>query len=320
VPVVDAIIRAHRRGVHIHIVLDVAAGTGGQPARLKTELGSDRSQPSYLYRPLGSGLSHDTRANLHAKMLQFSATGDRKLVTGIGSGNLSESNTVRSWNEWQFYTSPTIYSSLRKYFDAIAADQPNPTYYRSVTAGAVALYLYPGGPDLTYRALGSLTCKRGVTVDVGMFQWSDAGTQVKKAQRLWACAAKGARVRVAVNYTSSRPLIGTRAAQALLKPKNGRPVLQLRNVRKIDVGYTHLKSMIIKDAKGHTQVWAGSANWIDNRAFNTDVVSRNTSSTVYKAYAKRYAAMWATGVPLTTPPVYDLRAASVDPHAENDDL
>jgi hypothetical protein len=287
---------------------------------LNAELGSDRSQASYLYRPLGSGLSHDPRANLHAKVLQFSSTGDRRHVTGIGGGNLTRSNTVRSWNEWQFYDSARIYRGLRRYFHDMAADEPNPTYYRSVTDGPVALYLYPGGPDLTYRALGKLRCKRGVTVEVGMFQWSDAGTQVKKAERLQACAAKGAKVRVAINYVPDRPLLGIKAATALLKPKNGKPVVELRNVRKINVSYTHLKTMIIKDAKGRTRVWAGSANWIDNRAFNTDIVSRNTSRAVYRTYATRYAAMWATGIPLITPPVYDVHAASVDPHAETDDV
>jgi hypothetical protein len=174
----------------------------------------------------------------------------------------------------------------------------------------------PGQPQTVYSALGKIRSCRGVRIDIAQFQWSDATSQVKLARRVWGLASRGCKVRVAINYSPTRVLIGTRTAAALLKKKSGRQIVQMRNVRIPDKIYIHNKETLIKTPT-RTRVYGGSRNFNGNR--NADILTSNTAGSVWTAYAAQFEKIWAIGTPFTTVPHYTGIAAQTGSGPEWDE-
>ena len=154
----DQLIAAHRRGVHVRLVVGRPSSprttTALQLARLARVLGTDRRRPSYVFSPASSGLSRSPSANLHAKVITFSRAGKQRHISFVGSGNLNYNNTVRAWNETQTVVGDRkIYRALTRYVEAIARGEARPHYYRKVRSRGLTLHLFPGAPDIIGRAL-----------------------------------------------------------------------------------------------------------------------------------------------------------------------
>jgi hypothetical protein len=159
----------------------------------------------------------------------------------------------------------------------------------------------PGIPQLVYRKLGTIRSCRGVTINVAQFQWSDATSAVKIASRLWGLASRGCNVNVAINYSPTRVLIGTKTAAALLKRKNGRRIVEVRNVRIPGKIYVHNKQLVIMKPSSST-VFSGSKNFNGNN--NADILTINSSRSVANSYQAQFGKLWKIGTPMTSVPRY----------------
>jgi hypothetical protein len=304
---VNAMIRAHRRGVHIKVTVDKHA-TGPLTAKLATELGRNRNAESFLYTVKASGFSRAASgAYMHGKLTQISTAGNRRYINVVSSANLAVTNAEASSNATEVFDDRTLYASAHKFFDAVTADENRPSYYRKATSGNVQLHMGPGMPAVVYAKLGRVTSCRGVTINVAQFQWSDATSAVKIATRLWGLAARGCNVNVAINYSPNRVLIGTRTAAALLKRKNGHQIVEVRNVRKPGVIYIHNKQLVIVGPSSST-VFSGSKNFNGND--NADILTVNSARSVADAYQVQFAKLWKIGTPMTTVPHYTGIAAT----------
>lgn len=293
----SALIRAHRRGVGVRVILSRGARRG-EAERLAAVVGHDRSQRSFVYYPTASAFSSDIRYSVHVKLTQFSQTGKRTHVSLTGSANFALTNTLGSSNSTEVYQDTKLYHGLRKYFNAAAADKTQ-SGYRKIKSGGITLYTFPGAPDVVGRALRSIRSCKGVRIDVAMFQFVDS--QIRKAQRLWALASKGCDVNVIWNYAPTKILIGTEVGRELLKTKDGKRIIEVKNGRLAGRIYVHNKQIAIKTPKG-TAVYGGSKNWNSKR--NSDLISVNRSPTVYRQYQAQFDNLWTIAVPASLP-VYD---------------
>jgi hypothetical protein len=253
---------------------------------------------------------------MHGKMTTVSTAGTRRYVSIVSSANLAVTNAEASSNATEVYDDRRLYAGLHAFFDAVTADRNRPSYYRKASSGNVALHMGPGMPGVVYAALGRIRSCRGVTINVAQFQWSDATSAVKIANRLWGLASRGCNVNVAINYSPTRVLIGTRTATALLKRKNGRQIVEVRNVRIPDRIYVHNKQLVIIGPAG-TKVFSGSKNFNGND--NADILSVNTSRSIANAYQGQYAKLWRIGTPFTTVPHYTGIAAQTGSGPEWDE-
>jgi phosphatidylserine/phosphatidylglycerophosphate/cardiolipin synthase-like enzyme len=300
--VASALIRAHRRGVNVRVILDRGA-KGVQAERLASVVGHDRSQRSFVFYPKASGFSKVATRSVHIKFSQFS----NGYVSQVGSANFTESNTFGSSNTTEVYKSAKLYNGLRRYFNLAAQDKSQSGYQKITSeSGSVKLYTLPGAPDVVGKALSNVKCSSKTHIRVVMFQFTDA--QLSKAKRLWKLAACGVDVNVIWNYSPNRILIGKKVAKTLLKTKGGKRIIDVRNARIGGKIYIHDKWTAIRTASG-TKVYAGSKNFNGNS--NADVVSVNKASSVYDAYIAHYNDIYAVSSRAEMP-VYGPIAAGTD--------
>ena len=294
----DQLIAAHRRGVHVKLVVARPSSpqttTARQLARLAAVLGTDRRRPSYVFSPASSGLSRAPSANVHAKVITFSRAGRQRYISFVGSGNLNHNNTVRAWNETQTVVGDRkIYRALKRYVEAIAKDRARPNYYRKVRSHGLTLHLFPGAPDVIGRALTRAKPGPNCRLTVATFMWAD--NRLAEAQKVARLATRGCRVRVLVNNTPA--LFGPQVAATLKAARV--PVRNLRVRHGGLDGYLHTKTWIINGT-----VYAGSANSsARTRRMNADVLTVRTSKNAagranLVAYQSFLDRMWSVGRPV----------------------
>lgn len=294
----DQLIAAHRRGVHVKLVVarpsNPRTTTARQLTRLARVLGTDRRRPSYVFSPTSSGLSKAPSANLHAKVITFSRAGRQRYISFLGSGNLNYNNTVRAWNETQTVVGDRkIYRALARYVEAIAKDKARPHYYRRVRSHGLTLHLFPGAPDVIGRALKKARPGPNCRLTIATFMWAD--NRLAEARQVARLTSRGCRVRVLVNHTPG--LFGTQVAATLRSARVPVRNLHVRH-RGLD-GYIHTKTWIINGT-----VYAGSANSSPRtRRMNADVLTVRTSKNpagranlvAYQGFLDR---MWSVGRPV----------------------
>jgi phosphatidylserine/phosphatidylglycerophosphate/cardiolipin synthase-like enzyme len=296
--ITEELVAAHRRGVHVKLVVarpsSARTTTARQVARLARVLGTDRRRPSYVFSPVSSGLSRAPSANLHAKVITFSRAGQQRYISFVGSGNLNYNNTVRAWNETQTVVGDrVIYRALARYVEAIAEDRARPHYYRKVRSHGLTIHLFPGAPDIIGRALRKAKPGRTCRLTVATFRWTD--NRLAEARKVARLARRGCQVRVLVNATPE--LFGTRVAATLRTA--GVPVRNAHVRHRGLDGYLHTKTWIINGT-----VYAGSANSsARTRRMNADVLTVRTSRNAagranlaaYQAFLDR---MWSVARPI----------------------
>ncbi|WP_318275498.1 phospholipase D-like domain-containing protein [Streptomyces pharetrae] len=163
-PVRDALIAAKNRGVSVQVILDHFSSetvtVGGELETLRTALGTDRTQPSWLLdcgrnrgcigtRPLTkSDGSPDYPIN-HNKFVLFSHTGGADNVVVQTSFNLTTHQRERLHNNAVTLVDKGLYDIYRAYFDdqvAHAAGAGLSHYYKtpiSTTNPAYKAYFFP---------------------------------------------------------------------------------------------------------------------------------------------------------------------------------
>lgn len=102
IPVANAIVAAHRRGVNIQMLLNDHWENRAMKM-VRAELGTNRHAKSFLYKcKSGCRTLVDQYRNLHSKFYMFTKAGKAKDVLVVGSHNFTRNADAHQWNDAYF--------------------------------------------------------------------------------------------------------------------------------------------------------------------------------------------------------------------------
>ncbi|TDD41942.1 phosphatidylserine/phosphatidylglycerophosphate/cardiolipin synthase family protein [Nonomuraea terrae] len=198
------LVKAHRRGVGVRVVLDGDRRGAAVAARLAAELGTDVTARSWLHVCTGP-MSGGTAACVgnkgqHNKFYLFSRAGDASDVVVQSSANLTDLNSTTYWNNAVVLPgNKRLYAAYDAYFADLAAERKNLDYFRVVQTGArggsVRAQFFPkASGDPVVDDLAKVSCSGGTAIRVGMSEWD--ASRVAIAERLRDLAAGGCEVKI----------------------------------------------------------------------------------------------------------------------------
>ena len=306
--VADKLIRAHRRGVNVHVLIDDGANNK-QTRKVKRALGTNKRARSFV-ATCRRGCMSDIASVMHAKFYLFSKAGYAKHVSIISSANPYTGNTFKSWNNSHTIVNNfTIYASLSYYFQDMLKDKTNRNYFRTTTSGPYKLYLYPGTPKRgqqivmpldVFSHIGCRTAGKGsgykgrTVIRVGMWGWTYG--RLDAAKMLWSLHNRGCKVDVILNKgRTNRRVI--EALTRTSKRYGKMPVYDAwvdKNNNDFGEYYMHHKTVIVSGnwfgRKSAHVTYTGSANFSAPATLtNNDIVLRVLGRGTYNAYSREFS-------------------------------
>jgi hypothetical protein len=266
--VADALVRAHRRGVSVRVVLDRGSWRTDAVRTLRSGLGTSVRSRSFVVAPY--------EQSTHAKVATFS-DGGRTIVS---SANVSD---PRQWNHSVLLAHPDLFTQVSAWADRLAAGQ-GMTYTR-VAVPDVTLHFYPGTADPVLRAIRNA---EGRPITVQMSIWKGVrGEEIAAA--LVEAHRNGSSV-VANTGEPWSPAVQTVAAAGIdvfdtLRATDGR-------------AQAHDKLLVVGDT-----VYTGSTNWGAFPRRFSEVVARVRSAelaAMLREYVSR-TRVQAGGAPVVQP-------------------
>ncbi|MDT0184570.1 phospholipase D-like domain-containing protein [Microbacterium sp. ARD31] len=101
-PVANALIAAHRRGVRVQMLLNDHQDTRAMQA-VRAEVGTNRKKKSFIYKcRAGCRSTQNEYNNLHSKFYSFTRAGRSKDVIAVGSANMMLNAALHQWNDLYF--------------------------------------------------------------------------------------------------------------------------------------------------------------------------------------------------------------------------
>lgn len=314
---IEKLQKAYARGVKVQIITDdhlydnlksedpedaaASAEAYRRISILKNLLGTNISAGSFVKICKNGCMSTSTASGMHAKIYQFSKTGDSTFVTMISSGNLTSSE---AWNNtYTFADRKDVYDDLGRYFYAMSKEPDGGDWYQNNAYGTNDLYRIYTFPrlgassdlslDMYYTMLDNVTCMNGTTptrIDVAMFSFTDSRIEV--AKKLNSLSNKGCKVRVLLH--PSKDSTGTYQNIATLRALINDSKIEVRH----EDGYMmHHKYIIIKGWYGVNKTasitFTGSANMTGSGlSLNNESIIRTIVSTHYDKYLSNYNLIW----------------------------
>ncbi|MFC5749755.1 phospholipase D-like domain-containing protein [Actinomadura rugatobispora] len=294
----DELIKAHRRGVRVQVLVDGDTRGAAVARRLADALGTDTADRSFLHVCTGP-MSGGTAACIgdkgqHNKFYLFSRVGRAKNVVVQSSANLTDLNSTTYWNNAvTLVGDKRLYGAYSAYFADLAAERKNLDYYRTVDARKVQASFFPragtdASTDPIVENLGLVRCTPGTAIRVGMSEWD--AYRVAIAERLRDLARQGCTVQIVYGIVDdevkqvlqSEPRIGLR----VLGGGSGLP------------GRIHSKYMLIEGSFGRDDrarvVLTGSHNYNQTSLRrNDEALLRLTDKTIYTQYVRNFTTMQA---------------------------
>jgi hypothetical protein len=146
--VASALIRAHKRGVRVRVVVPRLAVDSPEVVRLIDDLGSDPTRNSYAVSCVGG--CHVRRGGaMHAKLYLFSETGGRRQVSVASSANLATKQAETAWNDAYINVgTDALYNAAVDYFDDLWKDRRTP-FAERIDTPAYRVWYFPTAQDST---------------------------------------------------------------------------------------------------------------------------------------------------------------------------
>lgn len=310
--VVDALVKAHDRGVNVRILMDAHGTPSSLWTRLADALGTDPNATSYAVLCTNGCIQGYATGALHAKFYMFSTSGDGHWVTSVSSSNPTNAQATQAWNN--SYTTvgdTTVYNTHYKFFNAMLASATagNRLEYwaNEVLATPYRTYTFPKqstgtATDTMWQILNKVSCSGAASgygtagghtrIRVDMFEWTL--NRLAVAQKLAELRKAGCSVGVvyassAVDDTITSTLTDAGISVAdSVKDGNGDGVAD---------HYTHGKTLIVDgryngNAKSR-RVFTGSPNLTANSLKHNDESMEEIASTsVYNAYYTHWHDLW----------------------------
>jgi HKD family nuclease len=123
IQVADAIIRAHKRGVKVQMLLNDHQDTKAMKM-MRAVLGTNRWGKSFIYKcKAGCRSTNDEYRNMHEKLYLFSQSGRTKDVIATGSANMMMNAIRHQWNDLYFTSgNPALYDQFVTVFNDMKHD------------------------------------------------------------------------------------------------------------------------------------------------------------------------------------------------------
>lgn len=291
-----ALLRAHRRGAAVKVVVDSHSAHWGSVRNLRDKLGGDRHHRSFLLVCRHS--CRGSAGNQHAKFLAISRTGRHDHAVMVGSMNFTAFAAAGQWQDlYSVAGNVRLYRQLVRVFKQMTHDRPASRIRLRNPGTGLRAEIGPltGKPavDPVARRLGQVHCRgatgrtgiRGRTLlRISMHAWNgDRG--VRLARRVVRLAGSGCNVRVLVGVGVGRQVaaILRRGHVAYRGADPHRPA-------------THQKLMIVSGHFGRrtnaNYVWTGSHNWTDRSLHNDEVTLRVAGARHVAAYVDDFHRIW----------------------------
>ncbi|MCK1823411.1 phospholipase D-like domain-containing protein [Streptomyces sp. XM83C] len=291
----DALIRAHRRGVMVRVVLDAKYADSAAVASLKAELGTSKSATSWVHVCGSAGAciaKGGTNPINHNKFFLFSRVGG---TAGVGedvviqaSANQTSVNVDKYWNNAYTVVGNTdLYTAYVDYFNDLAAEKRTNDYYRTAKVGTEKYYFFPQATgDVVVDILNNVSCTGNTTVGTSTHRSivrvaAFALHRDAVAQALVSLAGKGCSVQVV--YAESND-------EATLK---GKANLSLKKLNTSDGYLVHSKYLTVEgNYAGHPDTkwtFTGSHN-LDQSSLreNDEALLRLEGTAPHDAYASNF--------------------------------
>jgi len=301
--IADALLEAHRRGVHVQMLLN-DNWTSHQTRRLQRRLGQDVGKKSFLR--ICHRSCRGRTGNLHSKFYLFSNTGSTHWTTMMGSANLTTNGVAIQWND--MYTvngRKAVYDVYSRIFDAMKRDRPvDHPYRRFSVAGGYRMNFFPRyrttkKSDPVMKRLNKVRC-HGATgptgvgdrtlIRISMYGWN--GTRGRYlADKVAQLSRRGCDIKVIHSDGGGYVVKKLR--------RNGvavRTASYDRNHNGTTDMYTHQKYMILSGKFGtgrpSWQVWTGSQNWSDIALNGDEVVMKIPRRGAFADYRRNFRFIW----------------------------
>ena len=173
-PVADALIDAHRRGVKVQMLLNDHQDTRAMQA-IRSEVGTNRNKKSFIYKcKAGCRSTENEFNNLHSKFYSFTQAGQSRDVIAVGSANMMLNAALHQWNDLYFSSGDhtlfrqfvSLFNNMKKDYDTrrpprhFCGTPVTGTCDDSVDQDTVWAFPKPSGPtsDLVLDMLGRIQC------------------------------------------------------------------------------------------------------------------------------------------------------------------
>ena len=300
-----ALIRAHRRGVAVQVIMDRSNWSAEHPnpeaAAVAKVLKGRENRPVQSWLKRCKGSCRGSRGIPHSKFFLFSRVTDRAYVTMFGSNNATDVAAKDQWNDlYTWVGNKRIYDTFRGIFNEMALDRSQGARgYRAATFTPnqrVVFYPYKGAipnavgdPDMA--RLSQIRCT-GATGGAGwrgrtkirIMQTAIHGERGKKlARKLVQLKRAGCDIRIVY------ALMGGDVHKILTRGKVAKLQLAYDRDRNgvYDI-YLHLKSLAISGVyQGQPNarvVYNGSANWSAVPLASDEVVGEFREAGMTQAY------------------------------------
>ncbi|GAA1476042.1 hypothetical protein GCM10009623_04880 [Nocardioides aestuarii] len=167
VPVAEALVAAHERGVQVQVLLHDVANRGWKaPEVLRAGLGQDPEADSWVRLAPGG---------LHQKVWSFTRTGRSRDVTLTGSMNLTYHSAGQYTDMWSWVDRPDVRRALDRRFDQLVRGLPDPPPAGPRELGRERIWFHPGrdgAPDPVAVQLAAVP-PEGARIRVVMYAWLD---------------------------------------------------------------------------------------------------------------------------------------------------
>jgi phosphatidylserine/phosphatidylglycerophosphate/cardiolipin synthase-like enzyme len=330
VPVANALVAAHKRGVKVQMLLNDHLETRAIQL-VRAEVGKNRNKKSFIYKCVASCRSTQNEYNnLHTKFYSFSKAGKSRDVIAVGSANLMLNAALHQWNDLYFSHGDhelfrqfvSLFNNMKKDWDV----RRPPRFFCGTPTGAACddsvdkytVWAFPklSGPknDLVLDMLGKIQC---VTPDA-------AGNPVRTKLALSMHTMRGRRgdylaeairnkFAEGCDFRVSYGLIGYHTKQILGAP-TARGRIPLRSTGMdynteddYDLNkdgeddlildyYSHQKYFTIQGTyngvPGTEMVLTGSSNWASLSTANDELWMTIRGARTVKKYLKNFNYQW----------------------------
>lgn len=263
--IADALVRADRRGVAVHVI--VARNMMPRSATSRSLARALNAAPARSWLRWSVTAARGPFGMMHEKTFRFSRAGAARWITMTGSYNASERADRASYaTMWQVVGRRDIYDRFADVFAQQRAQRSLATPYRAYDGDDWSAYFFPEGPrgparDPVLQRLAAIPARPATEIRVVMFSmWEARGTRI--AERLAALARGGARISLVAGPTVSSDVIATLRSGGV----------RVRSGCFADGSYAHGKDMsasYVVDGRRESWTWIGSDNWT-SRAVSSD--------------------------------------------------
>ncbi|WP_145724732.1 phosphatidylserine/phosphatidylglycerophosphate/cardiolipin synthase family protein [Nocardioides sp. J9] len=317
----DKLIRAHRRGVRVQVIVN-ANLVGRLEARVQRAIGKNPARTSFLYVCKRACRNSSPGGNMHLKIYSFTRTGTARRLFISSSANLAGPAVHGQWNDSVAIAgNDGLFTAWWKLFDEMRRDRAaSPRRVTFSSEEVTAFFQRPGTStpgrttvgravtDAPYRRLQDVGCRapegfgnaagRSV-ITVNMRAW-----YARRGERLAGLLARkkgnGCQVRVIGSLMSKEVVRILKRAGIPVRSADWDwgPRTSTSDPDKIVYGpscYSHLKYVTVNGSyrgRGDRLVWTGSENWSPPGLGSDEVTLELHGALVTREYDRMFMRMW----------------------------